>query len=39
MAALEAEWLLSGHGDVIHGTEAVQENFTQVERTWFGYVE
>ena len=38
MAALEAEWLLSGHGDVIHGTEAVQENFTQVERTWFGYV-
>ena len=38
MAALEAEWLLSGHGDVVAGADAVKENFGQVERTWFGYI-
>jgi len=38
MAGLDAAWLLSGHGDVISGAAAVQKNFEQVERTWFGYV-
>jgi len=38
MAGLDAAWLLSGHGDVISGAEAVRKNFEQVERTWFGYV-
>jgi glyoxylase-like metal-dependent hydrolase (beta-lactamase superfamily II) len=38
MAALDAHWLLSGHGEVIRGREAVQANFTQVERTWFNYL-
>ena len=38
MATLDAAWLLSGHGDVISGAEAVRTNFEQVERTWFGYV-
>ncbi len=38
MAALDADWLLSGHGDVIRGAEAVQENFSGVERTWFSYI-
>jgi len=38
MASLEAEWMLSGHGDVVSGAEAVKANFTQVERTWFGYI-
>ena len=38
MAALDADWLLSGHGDVIRGTEGVKENFAGVERTWFGYI-
>ena len=38
MAAIDADWLLSGHGDVIKGREAVQDNYGRVERTWFGYV-
>ena len=38
MAALEADWLLYGHGDVIRGSEAVRENFAGVERTWFDYI-
>lgn len=37
MAALDADWLLSGHGDVVKGREAVQDNFGNVERTWFAY--
>jgi glyoxylase-like metal-dependent hydrolase (beta-lactamase superfamily II) len=38
MAALGAGWLLSGHGEVISGTDAVKANFEQVERMWFGYL-
>ena len=38
MATLDAEWLLSGHGDVLRGSEYVAANFTQVEQMWFGYV-
>ncbi len=38
MAAIEADWLLSGHGDVIRGHEAVRKNFVGVERTWCDYV-
>ncbi len=38
MAEVDAAWLLSGHGDVISGAEAVHANFEQVERFWFGYV-
>ena len=38
VGALDAAWLLSGHGDVVSGGEAVKENFSQVERAWFGYV-
>jgi glyoxylase-like metal-dependent hydrolase (beta-lactamase superfamily II) len=38
MAEIDAAWLLSGHGDVISGAEAVRRNFEEVERTWFSYV-
>lgn len=38
VGALEAEWLLSGHGGVVSGADAVRANFEQVERMWFGYV-
>jgi hypothetical protein len=38
MASLEAEWLLSGHGEVINGKDAVRANFEQVERMWFAYI-
>ena len=38
MHQLDATWLLSGHGDVVSGSDAVKTNFTQVEKTWFRYV-
>ncbi len=38
MGDLDTDWLLSGHGDVIRGAEAVQTNFAGVERTWFNYI-
>jgi len=38
MGQLDANWLLSGHGDVVSGSEAVKSNFKQVEEAWFGYV-
>ena len=38
MATMNAEWLLSGHGDVVSGAEAVTANFEQVESQWFGYI-
>ncbi|MGD9212749.1 MAG: MBL fold metallo-hydrolase [Desulfobacteraceae bacterium] len=38
MAALNAQWLLPGHGEVLSGTDAVKSNFAQVEQMWFGYV-
>ena len=38
MAKVDATWLLSGHGGVISGAQAVRANFEQVERFWFGYI-
>jgi hypothetical protein len=38
MGQLDSRWLLSGHGDVVSGSQAVNTNFTQVEKTWFSYV-
>lgn len=38
MATIDAEWLLSGHGEVISGAEAVRDNFKQVEKMWFDYI-
>ncbi len=38
MASLGSHWLLSGHGDVLSGCDAVAANFKQVENTWFAYV-
>jgi glyoxylase-like metal-dependent hydrolase (beta-lactamase superfamily II) len=38
MAGLDAHWLLSGHGEVIRGAEAVRANFKGVERSWFNYI-
>lgn len=38
MGRLDAAWLLSGHGEVVSGVEAVKANFQQVEESWFGYV-
>ncbi len=38
MSALTADWLLSGHGEILSGAAAVADNFAQVERAWFGYI-
>lgn len=38
VATLDADRLLSGHGEVISDAAAVKANFKEVERVWFGYV-
>lgn len=38
MGRLNAQWLLSGHGEVVHGADAVRENFERVEHVWFQYI-
>lgn len=38
IAKVDAERLLSGHGDVLSGNESVKDNFEQVERMWFAYI-
>ena len=35
---LDVEWLMSGHGDVISGSENVKTNFESVENYWFQYI-
>jgi len=35
---LDVEILLSGHGEIIAGKEAVQENFSFIENYWFRYI-
>jgi hydroxyacylglutathione hydrolase len=38
LARLDAEWLLSGHGDVIKGKRNIQENFSYVRANFFDYI-
>jgi len=38
MADLDVEWLLSGHGDIIAGAEAVRKNFRDIEQFYFAYI-
>ncbi len=38
VAGLNAQWLLSGHGELISGSDAVRSNFSQVQQSWFGYL-
>lgn len=38
LAGFDAQWLLSGHGDLITGNAAVKNNFERVERMWFAYL-
>ena len=35
---LDVEWLLSGHGDIIAGAEAVRKNFKDIEQFYFKYI-
>jgi glyoxylase-like metal-dependent hydrolase (beta-lactamase superfamily II) len=38
MADLDVELLLSGHGDIIAGAEAVRKNFQDIEQFYFAYI-
>jgi len=38
IAALDAEYLLTGHGDIVAGKEAVIQNFKAIESYWFAYI-
>jgi hydroxyacylglutathione hydrolase len=38
LAALDVEYVLSGHGEVIKGRKAVKDNFRRIEDYWFNYL-
>ena len=35
---LDVSLLLTGHGDVVPGRDAVAENFKMIEESWFSYL-
>ncbi len=38
LAALDVEYLLPGHGNMVTGKEQVQANFRMIEDSWFAYL-
>lgn len=38
LEALDVEWLLPGHGEIVAGSAQVKANFKQVEDFWFAYI-
>lgn len=38
ISELDVEYLLTGHGDIVTGREAVKENFKTIEAYWFAYL-
>jgi glyoxylase-like metal-dependent hydrolase (beta-lactamase superfamily II) len=38
LSYLDVELLLPGHGEPVHGRDAVRRNFDDIERTWFGFL-
>jgi len=38
ISLLEADYLLSGHGDMVSGRELLKANFEQIKRVWFSYL-
>lgn len=38
LAALDADYILPGHGEIIAGKENVMLNFQIIEQEWFGYL-
>jgi glyoxylase-like metal-dependent hydrolase (beta-lactamase superfamily II) len=38
ISRLDVDYLLTGHGDIVAGKEAVKQNFRAIEDFWFGYV-
>ncbi|MFH1952334.1 MAG: MBL fold metallo-hydrolase [Pseudomonadota bacterium] len=38
ISRLEVDYLLTGHGDIVEGKEAVKNNFKAIEDLWFAYI-
>ena len=38
ISRLDVDYLLTGHGDIVSGKEAVKQNFKAIEDFWFGYI-
>ena len=38
LAELDAEWLLSGHGEVLKGKKNIQRNFQYIQNNYFNYL-
>jgi glyoxylase-like metal-dependent hydrolase (beta-lactamase superfamily II) len=38
LADLDVEYLLTGHGGIVAGRDAVRKNFKEIEKTWFPYL-
>ncbi len=38
ISQLEADYLLTGHGDIVSGSERVKANFEEIKRVWFAYI-
>lgn len=38
LAALDVEYILSGHGEPVTGRQAVKRNFQEIESFWFEYI-
>jgi glyoxylase-like metal-dependent hydrolase (beta-lactamase superfamily II) len=38
LEALDSDYLLPGHGDIVSGEAMVRSNFKRVEEFWFNYI-
>ena len=38
ISGLDVDLLLTGHGDIVAGSEAVKQNFKAIENYWFAYI-
>ncbi len=38
ISSLDVDYVLTGHGDIVTGREAVKKNFKAIEDLWFGYI-
>jgi len=38
ISGFDADFLLTGHGDIVSGPERVKANFEEIKRTWFAYI-
>lgn len=38
ISRLDVDYLLTGHGDIVVGKEAVKQNFKTIEDFWFGHI-